>query len=290
MRNILEISKIEHLFIECHIPTVCLPMASAMAPVPVNQRKKNMASESDEVLYESQDGIAVITINRQAQRNSVNSAVVQGLHAAWQRFSQDDTRVAVLTAAGDQAFCAGADLKDLPRDIWLAVPNLAIPCDKPIIAAVTGHAIGVGATIVMYCDMAVCTEDASFVYPEAKVGNFAGVMGGFPARMPYKIGLEWAVTGNPMTARRAQEIGFVNHVCEKGQQVEVSMRLARQIASNAPLVVRALKHLAQDSMPRNPMQTYYPRKALLEGIAGSHDAQEGVTAFREKRAPKFEGR
>lgn len=242
------------------------------------------------VRYESRDGIAVITIDREAQRNSVNNEVVQGLHAAWQRFALEGDRVAVLTGAGHQCFCAGADLKDLPRDIWLAMPNLAVPCDKPVIAAVTGYAIGAGATMVMLADMAVCSDDASFIYPEAKVGAFAGVMGGFPARMPYKVGLEWALTGDPLSAQRAYEIGFVNKVCAKGAQLATAMALAQKIAANAPLVVRTMKHLALETLPRNPMATYYPHKQLLDGIANSHDQQEGVAAFREKRAPRFEGR
>lgn len=242
------------------------------------------------VRYESLDGIALITIDRPEKRNSVNNAVVAGLHEAWQRFAADDHRVAVLTGAGDDAFCVGADLKDLPQDIWLAMPNLSVPCDKPIIAAVAGHAIGAGATMVMLADMAVCTSDASFVYPEARIGAFAGVMGGFPARMPYKVGFEWATTGDPMSAQRAFEIGFVNAVCERGAQVQTALALARKVAANAPLVVRTMKHLALQTLPANPMATYYPTRARLEGIMRSEDVNEGVTAFREKRPPRFEGR
>lgn len=242
------------------------------------------------VRYEASDGIALITIDRPDHRNSVNSEVVRGLHDAWIRFAEDDNRVAVLTGAGDQGFCAGADLKDPPQDIWLAMPNLAVPCDKPVIAAVAGYAIGAGATMVMLSDMAVCTTNATFVYPEAKVGAFAGIMGGFPARMPYKVGFEWATIGEPMSAQRAYEIGFVNAVCEPGEQVEVAMTYAKKLAANAPLVVRTMKHLALRTLPEIPMASYYPTRARLEGIARSADMQEGIAAFKDKRTPRFEGK
>ena len=106
-----------------------------------------------DVRYESHDRVVLITIDRAAQRNSINNAVVEGLHEAWRRFAQDSDRVAILTGAGDQAFSAGADLKDPPGDIWLAMPNLSVPCDKPMIAAVGGYAIGAGATIALRCGL-----------------------------------------------------------------------------------------------------------------------------------------
>ncbi len=242
------------------------------------------------VRYESADGIALITIDRAPQRNSINQEVVQGLQEAWLRFAEEDDRVAILSAAGDDAFSAGADLKNPPKDIWMAMPNLSVPCDKPIIAAVSGYAIGAGATMVMLSDLAVAAESASFVYPEAKVGAFAGIMGGFPARMPYKVGLEWTLTGEPMSASRAYEIGFVNRLCQKGEQLAVAMELARKIAANAPLVVQTMKHLALETLPRNPMATYYPHKRRLEKISNSQDIQEGIASFVEKRAPRFQGR
>jgi len=241
--------------------------------------------------YESRDGIAIISIHRPQARNAISNGVVQGLHAAWQRFADaDEDRVAVLTAAGEQAFSAGADLKDLPKDIWLSMPNLSVPTDKPIIAAVNGFAVGAGATMVMLADMAVASEDASFIYPEAKIGAFAGVMAGFPPRMQYKAGLEWLMTGDAMPAQRAYEVGLVNRLAPKGQALQVACEVARRIAGNAPLVVRAMKSIARSTLTPSSSERYYHQREVLEGIARSADLQEGVASFREKRPARFTGR
>ncbi|MCJ0762575.1 enoyl-CoA hydratase/isomerase family protein [Variovorax terrae] len=242
------------------------------------------------IAYVSQDGIARITIDRADARNAINNEVVQGLQEAWRRFAREDDRVAVLGAAGEQAFSAGADLKDMPRDVWLSMPNLSVPCDKPIICAVNGFAVGAGATMVMLADMAVAEEQAQFIYPEAKIGAFAGVMAGFPPRMQYKAGLEWLMTGDPMTAQRAYEIGLVNRVVPKGQAMKVALEIAAKIAANAPLVVQAMKSIARSTLPKSSTEQYYPQRVMLDGIANSADIKEGVASFREKRPPRFTGK
>lgn len=243
-----------------------------------------------EVTYDSCDGIALITINRPERRNAMNPAVVRGLTQAWERFDAGDDLVAVLTGAGNDAFCTGADLKELPGEVWRALPNLAVPTDKPIIAALSGYAIGGGCTLSLYADMIVASESTQLIYPEAKVGMFQGIMGGFPKKLPYSVGLEWIMTGDPMSAQRAYELGFVNRLCKVGEQVDVALELARKIAANAPLVVRAMKHLALKTLPVSPMDEFYPQKRILDAIAKSQDAEEGVRAFNEKRIPKFTGR
>lgn len=243
-----------------------------------------------EVTYESRDGIARITINRADARNAINNAVIDGLQAAWRRFAHEEDRVAVLGAAGEQAFSAGADLKDLPKDMWLAMPNLSVPCDKPVICAVNGFAVGAGSTMVMLADMAVAEEQALFIYPEAKIGAFAGVMAGFPPRMQYKAGLEWLMTGDPMTAQRAYEIGLVNRLVPKGQSMQVALEVAAKIAANAPLVVQAMKAIARSTLQRSSTELYYPQREVLERIAQSADMQEGVASFKEKRPARFTGR
>ncbi|HPK31564.1 MAG TPA: enoyl-CoA hydratase-related protein, partial [Ottowia sp.] len=163
-------------------------------------------------------------------------------------------------------------------------------CDKPIIVAVNGVAVGGAATMVMLADMAVAEEQAQFIYPEAKIGAFAGVMAGFPPRMQYKAGLEWLMTGDAMPAQRAYEIGLVNRLVPKGQALSTAMEVATRIAANAPLVVQAMKSIARRTLPASPTELYYPHRRLLDGIAHSDDIKEGVASFKEKRAPRFTGR
>ncbi len=238
--------------------------------------------------YEVQDGIAVITLHRPEVRNALGNDTVAQLHAAWQRFADSDERVAVLCAEGGH-FCAGADLKNLPENVLMGFPNLAVPTDKPIILAVSGYVIGAGASMVLLSDMCVAASDTQFIYPEAKIGAFQGLMGGFPARLPIKAGMQWTMTGLPMSAQRAYELGFVNEVCEPGQQLERALVLARAIAANAPLVVRALKTLALQTVAKGPVEQNFRNAVMIEGIMKSADKGEGVRAFAEKRPPKFTG-
>jgi enoyl-CoA hydratase/carnithine racemase len=144
--------------------------------------------------------------------------------------------------------------------------------------------------MIMLADMAVAEEQARFIYPEAKIGAFAGVMAGFPPRIQYKAGLEWLMTGDPMTAQRAYEIGLVNRVVPQGQAMEAALGIAAKIAANAPLVIQAMKSIARNTLPKSPTEQYYPQRAMLDAIATSDDLQEGVSSFKEKRPARFTGR
>lgn len=243
--------------------------------------------QMSEVTYESRAGVAIITFSRPEANNSLNQGAADQLHAAWKRFaSSDEDRVAVLTG-GERSFCTGADTRDMPENVLMCMPNLAVECNKPIIAAVSGWVVGAGASMAMMADMVVAASDAKFMYPEAKVGAFAGLMGGFPTRMPIKVGMQWAMTGDPMSAQRAYEVGFVNEVTEPGQQLDRALELANKIAANAPLVVRALKTLAFQTLPRGPVEQNFANALMLQGIRSSGDYVEGLAAHAEKRKPVF---
>jgi enoyl-CoA hydratase len=241
------------------------------------------------VTYESRNRIAIVTINRPEKKNSLNKEVVNALHAAWLRFANSDDRVAVLTGAGNNAFCAGADLSDIPHDLWRGVPGLGVALDKPVIGAAAGWTIGAGLALLQYTDLLVAAENAKFVYPEAKVGFAGGLIASLAARIPHKIAMELLLLGEPIDAQRAYEAGFVNKVVPVGQQLDAALEYAGKIAANAPLVLSMLKRFVGQTLPKGPTEAAAAARRQVDEVTFSADIEEGIAAFKAKRAPDFQG-
>ncbi|MBI3801052.1 MAG: enoyl-CoA hydratase/isomerase family protein [Deltaproteobacteria bacterium] len=253
---------------------------------------------AEEILYENRGRVAVIMINRPAARNAINQGVREGLAEAWERFANDrEARAAILTGAGDQAFCAGADLKEmavkklgsLPRN-FLSTLNVNTQVTKPVIAAVNGVAYAGGWALVQMCDLVVASQTARFAITEAKVGR--GMPWAVPLTnmIPQKILLEILLTGNPITAQRAYEIGFVNHVVPADQVMPKALEIAETIAENAPLTVAAAKEMVYLATDMGRGAGLEAARHLFDHVYRSEDAQEGPRAFAEKRKPQWKGR
>lgn len=250
------------------------------------------------ILFETFGSVAVVTLNRPEQRNAINTAVREGLFAAWERFERDDAlNVAILTAAGDQAFCAGLDLKEadalslkLPPRGFLPVLGDNVHVSKPVIAAVNGSAFAGGWMFAQMCDLCVAAEHATFGITEAKVGR--GMPWGAPlaGMLPQRIVMELLLTGDPISAQRAREIGFVNHVVPFDALMPKAMELAERIAGNAPLTVRAARELVYLSAEMGRSAALRAAHHLFVPVYMSDDATEGPRAFRERRKPEWKGR
>lgn len=264
-------------------------------------------NEEPAALVERRGHTMLITFNRPQARNAVNQQLWIAVGTALEEAENDpDVRAVAITGAGEQSFCAGADLKALARGEKL-VPDDPVQASwgfggivshvisKPLIAAVNGTALGGGTEITLACDLAVASTTATFGLPEVKRGIIAGAGGAFRimAQVPHKIALELLLTGDTFDALTAKELGLVNRVVEPARLLEEALALAGKIAGNAPLAVRASKRLAlgifDGTIPDEETGWQACRREAV-AIMQSEDAKEGPRAFAEKRAPVWKGR
>jgi enoyl-CoA hydratase/carnithine racemase len=252
---------------------------------------------TEPVRYEVVNGVAWLTIDRPEARNALSKPVREGLFAGARRFNDDESaKVLVLTGAGDRAFCAGGDLKEM-ADTALAVPPLDfvpqfgrnIQIDKPTIAAVNGVAYAGGFMLAQNCDLCIAAESARFAITEVKVGRGSPWAAPLSWLVGPRIALEILLTGDPLTAARAYEVGLINRVVPDADLRAQAQALAERIAGNAPLSVRAAKKTAYLSARVGLAEAFDEADRIWEPVYTSDDAQEGPAAFRDKRPPVWTG-
>jgi enoyl-CoA hydratase len=245
-------------------------------------------------------------MDRPEARNAMNREMTEQLNTTYDELAGDEAVWAVvLTGAGDRAFCAGQDLKEVEAAVKQAESGAAPrgasggfggithrDFPKPIIAAVNGFAMGGGFEICLACDLVVAEEHASFGLPEVKRGLFAGAGGlvRISKRLPMPLAMEVALTGEPLSAQRAYELGLVNRVVPKGEGVRAAVELANVICQAAPLAVRVSKKMLRTGVLQGEDELWALQAQLGAELMRSEDFLEGPRAFVEKRAPQWKGR
>ncbi|MFD2472041.1 crotonase/enoyl-CoA hydratase family protein [Amycolatopsis silviterrae] len=250
------------------------------------------------VRTETAGAVLVVTIDRPDARNAIDLSAAEAIAAAMTELdSRTDLSAAVLTGAGG-TFSAGMDLKAFLAGERPIVPHrgfagiVEAPPEKPIIAAVEGYALAGGFEIALACDLLVASRTAVFGLPEVKRGLVAagGGLLRLPHRVPHALALEWALTGAHIPAERAADAGLVNRLTEPGHAMATALELARTIAANAPLAVRATKHIMTRARDWPAAEAFPRSREIAVPVRESRDAQEGSRAFAEKREPVWEGR
>jgi enoyl-CoA hydratase len=253
---------------------------------------------ADELLRERRGHVEILTINRPEARNAINRATAVAIGAALDACdADDDVWVVVLTGAGDKAFSAGMDLKafaagevPITDQGFGGITNRDF--SKPLVAAANGSALAGGFEILISCDMVIAADHAKFGIPEATRGLVAGAGGlvRLPKRIPLVVALEMALTGEPIDAARAYELGLVNRVVPSDQVLDTAVALAERIAKNAPLAVRTSKSVMKRSVDLPEIASWPVNNDAFAMISKSADAFEGAVAFAEKRDPHWQGK
>ena len=251
------------------------------------------------IRFDKQDRIATVTINRPDAMNALTVEMLAALDAAFEEFNNDDDLwVAILTGAGDKAFCSGMDLKEA---IPLITEGDSLGYDdptkrqfsdifKPIITAVNGYCIAGGLEMLEGTDLRIAAEHATFGLGEVRWGIIptGGTHIRLPRQIPWAVAMELLLTGQPIDAQRAYSIGLVNQVVPADELMPAALKLAETICKNGPLAVRTAKEIAVRSLG---LESGFALERILgDRVMNSEDAKEGPRAFLEKRPPKFTGR
>jgi len=244
--------------------------------------------------------VEILTLNRPEARNAINSEVTSAMAEALDAIeADDDCWVVVLTGSGDRSFSAGMDLKAfasgegagiIDANGFASITRRKFP--KPIVCAVNGPALAGGCEIMLSCDLVVAADHATFGIPEVKRGLIAGAGGliRLPRRIPRAVALELALTGEPIDAQRALQVGLVNRVVPLERLMEEALALAGVIAENAPLAVRCSKKVMLESADLAEAEAWSLNDSTFSHIFTSADAMEGAVAFAEKRKPNWQGK
>lgn len=252
------------------------------------------------VEYEPRDRIALITLNRPEARNAVNGELASGLEAAVDRLEADDSLWLGILCGNGPVFCAGADLKAIAsgRAAEIATRTggfggfVTKARTKPIIAAVDGPAVAGGLELVLAADLVVASTASRFGIPEVKRSLLAAAGGltRLPRKIPSNVAMEMALTGDPIDARRAHELGLVNVICEPGEVLDAANELAERVAANAPLAVRASRAEVMEAFDTTDSEGIENASQAMGALSGTDDFGEGPLAFVEKREPEWKGR
>ena len=248
---------------------------------------------SDEVLTERRGRVLVITLNRPDQMNSINTALAQGLVAAIDELDGDaGLSLGVLTGAG-RGFSAGMDLKAFATE---GTPQgfqsfIEKGSEKPMIAAIEGFCLAGGLEMALVCDLLVAADNVRFGIPEVGVGLFAagGALMRLPRLVPYGVAMEMALTGDPISAAKALELGLVSRLTPKGGALDGALELAERIAKNAPLSLKASKAVLRGMAGHTDEEFWAMQTPHIRSVFTSADAKEGPRAFAEKRLPVWSG-
>ena len=255
----------------------------------------------ENLLYESDGPIALITINRPDKRNAISIATLDELHiAVGAAMENPAVRVVIFTGAGETAFVAGADLNEVAeRDLHKALePGIQGFSDgltrlpKIFIAAINGFCMGGGLEIALGCDIRIASENAKFGTPEGNIGIIPG--GGATQRLPRLVGRGWAlemlIMGNPISAEQALQIGLITHLVPSGELMSTVREMAEHIASKAPLVPRFMKAMVHYGMEGSMAAGLALEKFAQSALIETDDKAEGIRSFLEKRPPEWKGK
>lgn len=256
------------------------------------------------ILYEVKDSVATIVLNRPEAMNSLDPESLVELNSVFEIANRDESvRVVVLTGNGDKAFCTGSDLKKTmpPKESfaeltfgkprWL-YPFAGMEIDKPMICAVNGFALAGGMELALACDIRIASSNAQFGQSEVCVGSIPAAGG--TQRLPRMVGMSDAMlmmlTGDRVDAQTALRIGLVSRVVPLESLMDEAMKIARRIADNAPLAVRAVKRLVRDGLDLPLLTAIQAEQFALGLLRDTEDRLEGRRAFQEKRKPVFAGK